>query len=74
MRVAGRWTMAGTLREDTPVYFEILRSGSEFFWRIRGANHEVLAHSEMLTSKAACQNAIDVVKRGAASAPVYDRT
>ncbi len=56
------------------MYFEILPATAGYYWRIRGANHEILAHSEVLTSKAACQNAINVVKGGAANAPTYDRT
>ena len=56
------------------MYFEILRSTAGYRWRIRGANHEIMAVSEVLASKASCSNAIAVVKQGAASAPVYDRT
>lgn len=56
------------------MYFEIVSNGSTYWWRIKGANHEIMATSEMLNSKQACQNAINVVKMGAASAPVYDRT
>lgn len=57
------------------MYFEIVSArGGGYFWRIRAANHEILAHSEVLTTKAACTNAIRVVQTGAPKAPVYDRT
>ncbi len=56
------------------MYFEILAATGGYFWRIRGGNHEILAHSEVLATKATCRNAIDVVKAEARNAPVYDRT
>lgn len=52
------------------VYFEILRGTDGYYWRIRGANHEILAHSETLASVANCRNAIAVVQAGANGAPV----
>lgn len=56
------------------MYFEIKSASGGYRWYIRGGNHEVMAHSEVLTTKAACLNAIGVVKRDARNAPVYDRT
>lgn len=44
------------------MYFEILRGTDGYYWRIRGANHEILAHSETLTSVANCRNAIAVIR------------
>lgn len=67
-------TLDGNRKRGRKVYFEILQSTSGgFWWRIRGANHEILASSEILSSKQSCWNAINVVKAGAKDAPVYDR-
>ena len=54
--------------------FEILRSGAEYFWRLRAKNGETLCHSETYTSKQSAQNGIAAVKRIAADAPVHDLT
>jgi uncharacterized protein YegP (UPF0339 family) len=60
------------------VYFDIYKSrtaiGHKYWWVAKGNNGETLAHSEMLSSKQACKDAIRVVKDGAASATVYDET
>jgi uncharacterized protein YegP (UPF0339 family) len=57
------------------VYLVIERNAAgDYWWRAVGANHEPLATSEMLESKAACRNAIDVIRSGAAGAEVVDRT
>jgi len=57
------------------VYFVIRRnSAGHYWWRAVGDNNEILAASELMTSKAGCENGIDVVKKGAASARIYDKT
>lgn len=56
------------------MHFEILRATGGYYWRIRGANNEILANSEALASVANCRNAIAVIQAGANRAPVYDRT
>jgi uncharacterized protein YegP (UPF0339 family) len=57
------------------VYFIIRRnSADQFWWRAVGDNNKILAASETMTSKAACQHGIAVVKAEPAYAPVYDRT
>jgi len=57
------------------MYFVIRRnSAGQYWWRAVGDNNEILAASELMTSKQSCINGINVVKRGAANAPVYDRT
>jgi uncharacterized protein YegP (UPF0339 family) len=38
--------------------FEIDKSGSEYRWRLRAANGEIVASGEGYTSKANCQRAI----------------
>jgi hypothetical protein len=57
--------------------FEIKDSSESrqpYYWREVADNGEVLSHSENYTSKQACENAIAIVKRQAAAAPVYDMT
>lgn len=59
----------------TAMYFEIYRSSNnQYYFNIKGANHEPLASSETYTAKASAQNAINVIKAGAASARVIDNT
>lgn len=57
------------------MYFVIRRnSAGQYWWRAVGDNNEILAASELMTSKQACVNGINVVKSGAASAKTYDKT
>ena len=58
------------------MYFVIRRNAEgKFWWRaVADGNNEILAASELLSSKSDCKHAIDIVKREAASAPVYDKT
>ncbi len=55
--------------------FEIFNDKSgQFRWRFQANNNEIVAQSEAYTSKAGCQNGIDVIRREAANASVLDRT
>ncbi len=57
------------------MYFQILNArGGGYFVRIRGGNNETMFVSEVYTTKAGANNAINVVKAGAYNAPVYDQT
>lgn len=57
------------------MYFVIRKNeDGKFWWRAVGDNNKVLAASELMESKAGCENGIDVVKKGAASAKVVDKT
>lgn len=60
------------------MWFDIYKTTSgypqKYWWVAKADNHETLCHSEMLSSKRACINAIRVLKDGAASATVYDET
>jgi uncharacterized protein YegP (UPF0339 family) len=49
-------------------------TSGQFWWVVKGANGEIMATSEMMTRKQSCEDAIDVVKKGAASAIVVDMT
>jgi uncharacterized protein YegP (UPF0339 family) len=55
------------------MYFEIYTSGGFYRWRLKAANHEILAHGEAYTSKQNCLNAINLVASSAGS-QIYDRT
>lgn len=49
-------------------------SAGHYWWRAVGDNNEILCASELMTSKQACLNGINVVKAGAARAPIIDKT
>jgi uncharacterized protein YegP (UPF0339 family) len=46
----------------------------KYWWVAKGANHEKLCASEMLSSKQTCISAINVVKQGARTAEIKDQT
>lgn len=54
--------------------FTIERSGTQYFVRLKGNNNEIIANTERYTTKASAQNAINVIKREAASATTTDNT
>lgn len=55
--------------------FEIYKDRKgEFRWRLRAGNNEVIATGEGYTTKAACQNGIESVKKNAPVAEVEDQT
>ena len=54
--------------------FELYRSGSEFRWRLKAANGNVLASGEGYKAKADCRHAIELIKRGAGAAAITDLT
>lgn len=57
------------------MYFVIRKnSAGQFWWRAVGDNNEIMAASELMTTKRACQDAIAVVKAEAAKAPIHDKT
>jgi uncharacterized protein YegP (UPF0339 family) len=60
--------------QDSTLKFEIYKdSRGGFRWRLKAANGRVVATSgEAYKVKADCRNAIDLVKRGAATASVVD--
>jgi uncharacterized protein YegP (UPF0339 family) len=58
-----------------PTKFEIAPSANgQFIWRFRAGNGEIVGHGETYTTKQACQNAIDLIKREAATTPIEDLT
>ena len=69
------------LREVRPasvkgLVFEVYKdAGGEFRWRLKAANGRDIATSgEGYQAKTACRSAIDLIKRGAASASITDTT
>ncbi len=56
------------------MYFTIVNASGGYRAHIYGRNGELVFWTEVYTSKASARNAIDMVKAGAATAPVYDRT
>jgi uncharacterized protein YegP (UPF0339 family) len=49
-------------------------SADQYWWRAVGDNNKILCASELMASKQACLNGINVVKQGAANAPIIDKT
>ena len=48
----------------------IVPGGGQYYFRILAANNRTLANSERYHNRADCQNAINLIKAGAAGAPV----
>ena len=49
-------------------------TGHKYWWQLVGENNKVMGHSEMLSSKQACTNAIRSIMDNAASAAIWDDT
>jgi uncharacterized protein YegP (UPF0339 family) len=56
------------------MYFTIESASGGYRAKIYGGNNRLVFWTEVYESKASAQNAIDMVKNGAYSALVYDRT
>jgi uncharacterized protein len=55
--------------------FEIFKTNNNgYAWRLKGANGEILCHSEVYTAKQSAYVGIDAVKRIAPNAPIKDLT
>ena len=46
----------------------------QFYWNLLANNNEVIAVSEMYTTKQACKNGVEAVKSTVATAPIEDQT
>lgn len=51
------------------MYFKIVTASGGYRAHIYGGNHELVWWTEVYTSRASAQNAIDMVKQGAGGAP-----
>lgn len=56
------------------LYFTIVTASGGYRSHVYGANHELVWWTEVYKQKASAMNAINMLKRGAPGAPVYDRT
>lgn len=55
--------------------FEVYEDKSgEYRWRLKATNGEIIATGEGYTTKSACLNGIDSVKRNAPDAEIDDQT
>jgi hypothetical protein len=54
--------------------FQIYKSGTQYRWRLKAGNGEIVASGEAYTSKANCDQAVGWVKQNAAGATVEDDT
>jgi uncharacterized protein YegP (UPF0339 family) len=52
------------------MYFKIVTASGGYRAHIYGGNNELVWWTEVYTTRASAQNAIDMVKRGAAGAPL----
>lgn len=58
-------------RGGDSMYFEIkTASNSQVYFVIKASNHQVLATSETYKSRYDCEHAINLIKQGAATAPI----
>lgn len=55
------------------MYFEKYQSSGQWRWRLKAANHEIIAAGESYWNEADCDHAINLVKGTTASTPVYRR-
>ena len=57
------------------MYFAICRSrDGQYWWRAVGDNNEIMANSELMTTKQSCEHAIAVIQAQAAAAPIHDQS
>ncbi len=55
------------------MYFEKYQQGSQWRWRLKAANHEIIASGESYVYESGCDNAIALVKGTNSATPVYRR-
>ena len=55
------------------MYFEVYKDvKGEYRWRLKAANHEIIAQSEGYTTKQNCLHAVGLVKSTTAATPVKE--
>lgn len=52
-------------------YYEVYKSGSQWRWRFKANNHEIIASGESYWNKQDCYNAIYLLQ-GSADAEIYE--
>ncbi|APE27517.1 YegP family protein [Aurantiacibacter gangjinensis] len=55
------------------MYLEKYKSALQWRWRLKAANHEIIASGESYYNESDCDRAINLVKGTTASTPVYLR-
>ena len=56
------------------MYFEVYRSGDQYRWRLKAANHEIVAQGEAYVKKQDCLHAIELIKGTDENTPTQDET
>jgi uncharacterized protein YegP (UPF0339 family) len=56
------------------MYFTIVRASGGYRAHLYGGNNELVFWTEVYTTKASAQHAINITQTNARTAPVYDRT
>lgn len=56
----------------TTMYFELYQSSGQWRWRLKGGNHEIVAHGESYVSKQGALNAIQFVRGTNGTTPIYE--
>jgi uncharacterized protein YegP (UPF0339 family) len=59
------------------VYFDVLKDASakpSYYFAVKGDNNETVFRSETYTTKQSALNAIEMIRREAADAKVFDET
>lgn len=55
------------------MYFQIFQgANSQWYWRLKSANHEIIAVSEGYTTKQNCLHSIGLVMNTTHQTPVYE--
>ncbi len=55
------------------MYFEIYQSAFQWRWRLKAANHEIIASGESYTTRENCLHAIRLVMQTTTATPIYER-
>jgi uncharacterized protein len=55
---------------ENVMYFEKYQLSSQWRWRLKAANHEIIASGESYWNETDCDNAINLVKSTTGSTPV----
>jgi len=53
------------------MYFEVYQSGIQWRWRLRAANHQIIAHGESYHNRTDCYHVVGLVK-GSSNAPIKE--
>jgi uncharacterized protein len=57
-------------RKENAMYFEKYQQSIQWRWRLKAANHEIIASGESYWNETDCDNAINLVKGTTSATPV----